>query len=118
MFGFECAGSRQDKHGKPLDVNEEVPLLYAALSRLSNRIDNIQEEHSELLNSDVLQSPQERTRITLEWQSMQQEFHSLKDMWHGLEAANKQRDIQWSHVQQVLRKFFEQHNFELQQMHE
>merc|ERR1719446_107009 len=80
----------------------------------------MQEEHSRfmLTCNNALTSDMERSRLTAEWDGMRQEFTKLLQGWDAMHVAQSQRDVQWANVQQVLRKFFEQHHFELAQMHE
>jgi hypothetical protein len=118
LIRFEC-GQRQ-KSDQPLNIHEEVPNLYQHLSRLSSRLDGIQEEYAKFQASceSRTETDTERGHLSREWFSMSQDFRLLQEKWDVMESVAKQRDVQWASVQQVLRKFFEQHHFELQQMHD
>jgi len=121
LFRFECAGPRDNKQqdqGGQLNVKEEVSRLYSALSRLSDRIDAIQEEHTKVAEAGNMKSAVDGARLEADWAHMQQEYSRLQQTWDAMHAAQQQRDVEWDNVKQVLRKFFEQHHFELQQMHE
>jgi len=116
--------------GGGMNINKEVPLLYTALGRLSDRIDAVVEEAKkaaaenaydrevQIAMADRMQQQAGAVQSinpdamvdTMQLQTLQQDFNELRSTWNATSD-------QWANVQSVLRKFFEQHHAQLQDMH-